>query len=67
MMEGHLTNDGRVMEVWSTVRPPRLAGDGCGCKRWVREVGLILELDEFVVKLCQKHGLEPGIVRYMLD
>jgi hypothetical protein len=52
-----------VTEVFSSTRKPRLAGDGCGCERDVRwEFGK----EEHVVKLCEKHGREPGIVRYML-
>lgn len=67
MMDGHLTNNGVVVEVWSTDRKPRLAGDGCGCEREVRWPGLIIhQATENVVKLCEKHGREPGIVNYML-
>jgi hypothetical protein len=66
MMDGHLTWDGVVVEVWSTVEKPRLPGDGCGCTREVRWKGRLQCGDEYVVKLCEKHGREPGIVRYML-
>lgn len=62
-MDGHLTNNGVVIEVWSTMQRPRLAGDGCGCEREVRWKGLG---EENVVKLCEKHGREPGIIQYML-
>ncbi len=53
-----------ITEVFSTTQKPRLAGDGCGCERDVRWefTGL-----EYVVLLCDRHGREPGIVRYMLD
>jgi hypothetical protein len=53
----------RVTEVFSSTQKPRLAGSDCGCERDVRwEFGAL----EHVVKLCEKHGREPGIVRYML-
>lgn len=62
--DGHfITQDGkgwRVTEVYSTSTPPRLPGDGCGCERLTRS-------DGYVVLLCDRHGREPDIVRYMLD
>ncbi len=66
MIEGHSSSNGFVTEVWSTTRKPRLAGSDCGCERLVLWRGHVTFGDEFVVKLCDKHGAEPGIVEYML-
>lgn len=67
MIEGHLSSNGVVVEVWATERKPRLAGDGCGCERDVRYVLQGFMPTQNVVKLCEKHGREPGIVEYMLQ
>ena len=61
--EGHYTSNGVVKEVYSSSRHPRLPGDGCGCERDVWFMGTRAD---HVVKLCEKHGREPGIVNYML-
>ena len=66
MIEGHLSNNGVVTKVWSITRKPRLPGDGCGCERDVRWGGWFKFDVEYVVRLCKKHGREPGIVEYML-
>jgi hypothetical protein len=66
MVEGHLTSNCVVTEVWSSARKPRLPGDDCGCERDVRFMIRATWGDEYVVKLCEKHGREPGIVEYML-
>lgn len=66
MIEGHLSSNGVVTEVWSTTGKPRLAGDECGCEREVRWRGRFNFCTEYVVTLCEKHGREPGIVEYML-
>lgn len=63
--EGSDTVNGRVTEVSATAFFPRIPGDDCGCKRSFR-----LDKGAFainVVKLCEKHGREPGIIRYMLE
>lgn len=60
---GYLTSNGLMVEVWANDMKPRLPGDGCGCKREVRWTALGTAN---VVKLCDKHAREPGILRYML-
>lgn len=58
--EGHEEVNGRVTEVSSTERPPRMPSDGsCGCRRVVRS-------DEQVLLLCERHGRESGIVDFCL-
>ena len=61
---GSWTVGSRVIEVWSTLRPPRMPGDGCGCTRRVDDGGL---MSRYVLTLCAKHSKEPGIRTFCLD
>lgn len=58
--DGFVHSNGRVVEVYSTWAAPRMPSDGsCGCRRLRRG-------EEKVVELCERHGKEPHITRWML-
>lgn len=57
--EGSSSVNGRMTTICSTHRPPRLPGDGCGCVREEASNG-------WVLKLCERHQVEPGIREYCL-